>query len=508
MKKIIFLGMLVFVHIASALSQCTPQGDQTTYGTGNVWIGYVYQGKSFNTYAGYVNEGSASNPNFNESFGGNQVNYNTIGGCSVYTEGFSVRYKLALNYTGTYDITIGGDDGVRLSIDGGATWLINQWHDQAYTTYTATVTLSGTTDLVLEYYENTGGNQVSFSITPGCIPPADDQTIYGTGNQWIGYVYKGMGCNTYRGKVTEGGSSMNFDENFGGSSSPITYNTSGCPVQTQQFSVRYRLQRYLYAGNYVFTVGGDDGYRFSLDGGSTWVINGWQDQAYTVRTYSPTLTAGTYNMVLEYYQNAGSNRISFSASGGTLALTLVSFDGQLLLNGAVQLDWVSAMEINNKYFEVQRSSDGVHFQPITQLPSKQSGPMSTTQIDYSYTDYSPLGGLSYYRLKMEDVDGTVTYSKVIEVVNDLVQPIKIYPTVINNSSNEIFVEANKSYPNARLELFDMAGQKLSEIQWALLSGRQSVALNSNKKMAAGAYIAKISSNGSNVQSQMIIVTSN
>ena len=134
--------------------------------------------------------------------------------------------------------------------------------------------------------------------------------------------------------------------------------------------------------------------------------------------------------------------------------------------------------------------------------------MSTAQIDYSYTDYSALGGHSYYRLKMEDVDGTVTYSKVIEIVNNQVQTIKIYPTVISNSSSEIFVEANKSYPNARLELFDMAGQKLSDTYWALLSGRQSVTLNNSTRISSGAYIIKISSNGSNVQTQMVIVTSN
>ena len=100
-----------------------PAGDQTSYGTGNVWIGYVYQGSNFDTYKGYANEGSASSSNFDESFGGSGTNYST-NGCSIFTDVFSVRYKLTQTLTdGDYTFTVGGDDGFRLSIDGGSTWI-------------------------------------------------------------------------------------------------------------------------------------------------------------------------------------------------------------------------------------------------------------------------------------------------------------------------------------------------------------------------------------------------
>src|ERR1700756_4263802 len=121
---VLFLLLGLSAGSAAAHSCSTAQGDQTSYGTNNVWIGYVYEGKSFNYYHGFVTEGSASNPNFNESFGGNQVYYNT-NGCSVYTDTFSVRYKLTASYSGNFTITVGGDDGVRFSLDGGNTWVIN-----------------------------------------------------------------------------------------------------------------------------------------------------------------------------------------------------------------------------------------------------------------------------------------------------------------------------------------------------------------------------------------------
>src|SRR5258707_8305070 len=86
---------------AGEANACTALGDQTTYGTNNVWIGYVYQGKTFGTYNGYVTEGIASSPNFDESFGGGAT-YNT-NGCPITTTNFAVRYKLNQTFVnGTY----------------------------------------------------------------------------------------------------------------------------------------------------------------------------------------------------------------------------------------------------------------------------------------------------------------------------------------------------------------------------------------------------------------------
>src|SRR5450432_1600683 len=78
-------------------AQCTPQGNPATYGTGNTWIGYMYQGKNFNTYKGYVTEGN-SNAAFDESFTAAQTNFAT-NGCPVYTDTFSVRYRLTKTFT-------------------------------------------------------------------------------------------------------------------------------------------------------------------------------------------------------------------------------------------------------------------------------------------------------------------------------------------------------------------------------------------------------------------------
>ena len=154
-----------------AKSQCpNPPGDQVTYGTNNVWIGYVYNNQNFGGYRGFVNEGVAANPNFDENFGGANTTYNT-NNCSVTTESFSVRYKLMKVFAnGSYTFTVGADDGYRFSLDGGTTWVIDNWTDHTYTTSTYTTTLNGSINMVLEYYENTLANRVSFSVSASMLP--------------------------------------------------------------------------------------------------------------------------------------------------------------------------------------------------------------------------------------------------------------------------------------------------------------------------------------------------
>jgi PA14 domain len=503
MKTTLLLLCLVILAECSHAG-CTPLGDETTYGTSNTWIGYVYQGKSFNTYKGYVNEGSAASPNFDESFGGQQVNY-TTNGCPVYTDTFSVRYKLTSAIPdGDYIFVVGGDDGYRLSLDGGSTYVINQWNDQGYGTTTYSVHLNGTYNLVLEYYENMGDNRISFNMTKSCTG-SGDPTVYGTNNKWIGYVYTGTSFNSYKGYVSEGTAvSPNFDEGFGGD--VVTYNTSDCPITTTQFSVRYRLQSSLSNGTYTITVGGDDGYRLSLDGGATYVINNWNDQSYNTSTYTAILN-GTYNMVLEYYENSGQNRVSFSMSGGTiLPVTISSFTGAFEENHTVNLEWKTMMEAQIDHYEIERSEDGANFQYLASQNSKQNDSTHDYELAYDYTDTYPLSGTSYYRLRIVGKDGAMNYSAIVHVSNSQPAGIKIYPTVVQNSN--LFIESGKTLKNARLEFFDLSGKKLGETDWETLSGRQTVQLSGRmSQLPTGTYLARLTANGQNVMNQLMIFQS-
>jgi len=492
---------LFFLIAAIQADACTPLGDETTYGTGNTWIGYAYQGRTFTTYKGYVNEGSAASPNFDESFGGNYVTYNT-NGCPITTEDFAMRYKLAKTFAnGNYSITLGGDDGYRLSLDGGATWAINNWNDHGYTTTTYTVALNGSYNLVLEFYENGGGNRVSIDITQICSG-TEDPSIYGTNNVWAGYLYQGMNFQLFKGKVPEGSAgSPNFDENFGNTSNSnsATYTTSSCAVTTYQFSARYRLTKTFTNNTYTFTVGGDDGYRLSLDGGATWVIDRWNDQSYTVSSYNTVLN-GTYNMVLEYYDNGGADRISFALTSSVLPVTLVSWSAGAVASDQARLTWQATNAVNFDHYVVQRSTDGTIFQNVHTTPAGEG--IGDNIKNYSYTDTYSYNGDIYYRLLMVDIDGKTGYSKIISLSLHNTPSITIFPTVVDN---DLFVETSQSISGVRFELYDMGGNRLRSKEWPVLDGRQQVSFKSTGHLPAGAYIARLMDGHTVLAKQVVIV---
>ncbi|HEY4155680.1 MAG TPA: hypothetical protein VGM24_09630 [Puia sp.] len=504
MKKSLILPVLIL--ISTLVNAGCPVGSApAVYGTNNVWIGYVFDGINFDTYKGYVNEGSSSSPNFDESFGGTNSAYNTLDGCSTTTETFSMRYKLAQSFVdGDYTIVVGGDDGYRLSLDGGATWAINSWVLQSYTSTTLTVHLNGSTNLVLEYYENSGDNRVSFNITKDCTTTGT-QTVYGTGTKWLGYVYSGMNFDSYKGYITEGSSvSPNFDEGFGGD--VASFATTGCSIVTTQFSVRFRLRTVLTSGVYTITVGADDGYRLSLNGGSTYVINKWSDQGYNTTTYTATLS-GSYDVVLEYYENAVSNRVSFSMSGGSiLPVTLTGFEGNLKSNHEVDLGWKTMMESGIDHYEMERSGNGQDFTQIGRIGSQTTISTHDYQLSYHFTDSDPLQGISYYRIKVIGKDNYSNISPVVQVNNNEIRGIKIYPTLIQN--NTVFVETDKTLRDARLEFFDLSGKKISETSWESLNGRQNCQVARSNRLPSGTYVARLTANGQPVKNQLMIVQNN
>lgn len=183
---------------------------------------------------------------------------------------------------------------------------------------------------------NNGG---SASVTIGTV--AGDQVTYGTGS-WIGYVYANTnGGNpptnafntTYRGYVTQ---TENFDLNLvdGSLSGPNV-----CGSYADNFAVRYKMNRNLPAGCYTFTVGGDDGYRLSLDGGLTYVVNNWGDHSYQETTYAVYLNGNT-NFVLEYFESRGQSRVRFSSVFSSLVtptLGTVSQPNCVVTTGSIPL---------------------------------------------------------------------------------------------------------------------------------------------------------------------------
>jgi hypothetical protein len=483
--KLLIISLLLFGRLSA---QCPGAvGDQVTYGSNDTWIGYVYDNNDFTNYFGYYNEGAPGNMNFDQRFGNIDVtNFGTYG-CNVQTETFSVRYKLNKNFADNdYTITVGGDDGYRFSLDGGATWVLQDWGAHGYTTRQQTFHLSGSTNLVIEYYENGGAQEVSFSILANC-GGIDDPTIYGTNDVWRGYVYDNADLTSYKGTVFEGSAGNPFfDEGFGGDD--VTYNTNACSVFTQSFSVRYRLRKTFPYSTVTFLVGGDDGYRFSLDGGNTWVVNNYVDHVYQLSSYTTTLS-GTYNMVIEYYENNGQNRVSFDLNSVLLPIQLLQFSGSLQKE-QTQLSWVTSSESNTDHFVIEKSSDGRRFESIGQV-NAAAGISNSSGIRYTFADATPLTGTQYYRLRLVDKYGTNNYSEIITIKNNSTGNARIYPTILQPNTS-LWLQTGKQLWNVTITVTDITGRMIMQQHASTLTGNQTTSYTLPwLHMIKGTYVVQV-----------------
>jgi hypothetical protein len=93
----------------------------------------------------------------------------------------------------------------------------------------------------------------------------------------------------------------------------------------------------------------------------------------------------------------------------TLPVELLSFNAARV-NGQLALTWSTAKEINNDYFNLEQSTNGKNFSSFAQVKGAGN---SSRKLDYNFVHKSAPTGLTYYRLKQTDFDGTVTYSKII-----------------------------------------------------------------------------------------------
>ena len=82
------------------------------------------------------------------------------------------------------------------------------------------------------------------------------------------------------------------------------------------------------------------------------------------------------------------------------------------LDNLVEIRWTTLSEINNAYFTVERSVNGLNWEEVKIVNSYGN---STTTQHYQTKDESPLDGLTYYRLKQTDFDGSYSYSGIVVV---------------------------------------------------------------------------------------------
>jgi hypothetical protein len=133
-----------------------------------------------------------------------------------------------------------------------------------------------------------------------------------------------------------------------------------------------------------------------------------------------------------------SNSVDFGNNSGwnfglctALPIELIVFDGQAQDNSNL-LYWQTAMEIDNEYYVVQKSKDGINWIDAGKVDAQGD---SNSAQDYSFEDNDPYT-TTYYRLNYFDTEGVGEFSNVIVINNTQLENIASF-SVFPNPANDI-----------------------------------------------------------------------
>ena len=191
-----------------------------------------------------------------------------------------------------------------------------------------------------------------------------------------------------------------------------------------------------------------------------------------------------------------------SAPSTILPVELQYFQATLQPDNTVALNWKTAVEINNDYFEIQRSVDGRLFMPL----EKVAGVGNTTEgREYSSIDPAPLPHISYYRLKQVDLSGEAEYFPTVSIFIESTTElgISIRPNPTQESIH--FILQSHTQSTATLELLSLAGKSMIRPHpIALHPGSNRISFPIDH-LSSGIYILTVTQAGGKVHTQRVAV---
>ncbi|MBL0309821.1 MAG: T9SS type A sorting domain-containing protein [Bacteroidetes bacterium] len=141
-------------------------------------------------------------------------------------------------------------------------------------------------------------------------------------------------------------------------------------------------------------------------------------------------------------------------SGNALPVEMLYFTAEAQGKYLIRLDWATALEVNNRGFEIQRSTDGINFIDIGWVDGHNNSTITNT---YTHDDHPYEKTRYYYRLKQIDNNGNFEYSKIAEakLSEDGESNFRLYP---NPTTSNLVLEVDNPKDEISLALFDINGR--------------------------------------------------
>ena len=213
--------------------------------------------------------------------------------------------------------------------------------------------------------------------------------------------------------------------------------------------------------------------------------NGWDEVAYI--SHTGTATNGT----LKFGPITSYSNFTFGSTDNVenpLPIEIVTFDAYVNNIENVDVVWQTISEIDNDFFNVQRSSNTVDWKDVAKINGAGN---SNGLINYTFEDKQPLSGVSYYRLKQTDYNGSITYSqlRVVEFYDDKnsLDNISIYP---NPTASTINIRGMQNI-NYNISIINMVGEQIMNTNSISINKQINIS-----NLATGVYQIRFSNSSS------------
>jgi hypothetical protein len=182
-----------------------------------------------------------------------------------------------------------------------------------------------------------------------------------------------------------------------------------------------------------------------------------------------------------------------------LPVVLVTFNATVTTDKTIFIHWSTQQEINSNNFTVERSSDGSNWTDIGTIKAKG---FSSTVSDYSFTDLSPLNGVTYYRLRIMNLDGDVGLTETRIVRLSIEKSFLVFPNPAKDNLNICLREA--SAVQMTLRLINVNGQILLERK--IESGKGTTFSIPVEKFNPGIYLLQIAGSDGTKQTSTVFIS--
>lgn len=170
-----------------------------------------------------------------------------------------------------------------------------------------------------------------------------------------------------------------------------------------------------------------------------------------------------------------------------LPVELTRFEA--VANGdAVDISWTTASEKDNAFFTIEKSRDGISFETLT---TRNGAGNSTSVTNYHEQDGKPFEGISYYRLKQQDLSGRFSYPALVSVDRNQYMDAKIvvFPNPSDGNINLIVKGFEKQMID--LTISDAMGRVCFYRSITVQEAEETIGLYCDDNLAPGSYVLTV-----------------